>query len=175
VSATETIDYNKLVAQMASNDWQVRDAARKAIEQGGKAGLSAFKQAFAHADWRVRRECAAFMDHNADQTCVRMLAKALKDPNASVRRNAVHSLSCDRCKPAPLTFDAVPILLDVAQNDRSINVRRTAIGLLHGKKPDARVVPVMQAILAVEKNERLIRHATAAMQKHQSAIEKAAT
>lgn len=163
------IDYNKLVTQMASNDWRQRDAARKAIEEGGKVGLSAFKQAFEHANWRVRRECAGFMDHHADQTCIRMLTKALKDPNQVVRRNAIHSLSCDRCKPAPLTFDAVPLMLDLAQNDRSVNVRRTALGLLCSKKPDARVVPVVTAILNVEQNKRVRHQAEMALKQHRQA------
>ncbi len=164
-----TIDYNKIVLQMASSDWQVREAARKILEQGGKASLSAMKQAYAHADWRVRRECLSFMDHFADQTCVKLMAKALKDPNESVRRSALHSLHCDRCKPAPLTFDMVPELLDVAQHDRSPRIRRNALGLLQNKKPDARIVPVMQAILAAEKDEHVRRHATLALERHQLA------
>jgi len=163
-----TIDYNKLVIQLASSDWQVRDATRKILEQGGKATLSAMKQAYAHPNWRVRRECLAFMDHFADQTCVKLMAKALKDPNESVRRSALHSLHCDRCKPAPLTFDMVPELLDVAQHDRSPRIRRNALGLLQNKKPDARIVPVMQAILAVEKDERLRTHAQIVLERQRA-------
>lgn len=105
---TQTIDYNKHVNALAARDWKKHEEEWKVLRDGGRATLSAMKQAFTHGDWRVRRECAAYMDHHADNTCVPVLLKALKDPNQKVRRNAIHSLSCDRCKPAPLISDVIP-------------------------------------------------------------------
>ena len=63
------------------------------------------------------------LDHLADERCVEPLRQALNDPSPHVRRNAVHSLGCQRCKLAPLPMDVVGLLIE-----RSIgNVVRKAL------------------------------------------------
>jgi HEAT repeat protein len=159
-------DYHKHVNALSSTDWKKRDEELKILREGGRATLSAMKQAFTHGDWRVRRECAAYMDHFADNTCVAVLLRALKDPNQKVRRNAIHSLSCDRCKPAPLISDVIPQIMDVVENDRSPRVRRSALGLLIGRMPEPRVAALLHKIAASEPDRKMQRHAERALARH---------
>jgi len=149
------IDYNQHVTALGEGTWSEREAHRKTLNGGGRATLSAMKQAFSHGNWRVRRECVAYMDHHADETCVRGLIKALQDPNRAVRRNAIHSLSCERCKPSPLSSDVIPHIIGVMRNDRSMRVRRSALGLLAGRKPDARITAEMRRIVAEETDVKM--------------------
>ena len=44
---------------------------------------------------------------HGDDKCVLALSAALHDTAPYVRRQAVHSLSCQRCKSSPLQVDAV--------------------------------------------------------------------
>jgi len=166
MSATETTDFNRVVLGYATTNWRQNMATHKQMENGGRAARNAAKQAFRHPDWRVRRSCVGFMDHHADQSCTRGLIQALKDSNACVRRNAIHSLSCDRCKPEPLTLDVIPYVIDVALHDRSMRVRRTAVMLLGGKKPDARVVAAMQRIIQENPDRRVVTQARWVLKQH---------
>lgn len=58
------------------------------------------------------------------------LVEASRDPDAKVRRAALHSLSCGHCKPdgclAPV---AVDVLVDTLLHDRSIRLRRWVAGV----------------------------------------------
>ena len=79
---TPTIDFNQCVTRLRAWKWTDRDAREeqwRPLKDGGRAVLNAMKQGFAHGDWRVRRECVEYMDHHADESCVRGLLKALKD------------------------------------------------------------------------------------------------
>jgi HEAT repeat protein len=160
------IDYHAVVNKFQTYHWRVWNETHKEMEQGGKAALNAAKQAFGHGNWRVRRHVVGFMDHHADNTCVRGLIKALKDPNAHVRRSAIHSFSCDACKTAPLSVDVVPYMLDVVLHDRSLKVRRVALGMLGCRRPDPRVIPVVEKILATEKDPALLSRAKRALRQH---------
>ena len=168
MSEPTAIDYNKQVTQLAEHDG--RQAIRDELVSAGRAGLNAMKQGFQHANWRVRRECVAFMDHHARQDCVQGLLRALKDSNQTVRRNAIHSLSCDRCKPSPLQVDSIPMILDVARNDVSLRVRRSAVILLTEKKPDSRVVPALLEMQSRETDQRLLKLIVRAIKQHESAV-----
>ena len=59
---------------------------------------------------------------------------ALHDPVPYVRRVAVHALICQRCKPAPLTRDVVPLLLRVAREDLNSKVRGKLCGASAGRR-----------------------------------------
>jgi HEAT repeat protein len=165
-TTSEKVDYNKQVAQLGARSWEEREAHWKTLREGGRATLSAMKQAFNHGDWRVRRECVGYMDHHADETCVRGLIKALQDPNQKVRRNAIHSLSCDRCKPSPIASDVIPFIIGVIENDRSIRVRRSALSLLSGRKPDPRITALLRKLLATESDVKMRNLAAWTLTKH---------
>jgi len=144
------------IGRFKSPDWQTHLAAMAEIERAGQHALPVIKQRLADANARVRRFCAGFFDHFAENECEAGILRALGDGNADVRRIALHSLSCQRCKPHPLTFDITALLLDRALADPSLRVRRVALSYLHGRSPDPRIVAGMERILA-EATDRCLR------------------
>jgi hypothetical protein len=76
-----------------------------------------------HRDWRVRRTSAQLLD-KVDLTAesAAALTRALDDEHPMVRRNAVHSLSCEHCKPNGCVVDVRPLFERVV-GDRSRLVR----------------------------------------------------
>jgi HEAT repeat protein len=76
-----------------------------------------------HQDWRVRRTSALLLDR-VDLTAesIAALTRALDDEHPQVRRKAVHSLSCEQCKPGGCAVDVRPLFERVIA-DRSRLVR----------------------------------------------------
>ncbi len=76
-----------------------------------------------HQDWRVRRTSALLLDR-VDLTAesAAALTRALDDEHPQVRRKAVHSLSCEQCKPNSCVVDVRPLFERVI-GDRSRLVR----------------------------------------------------
>jgi hypothetical protein len=76
-----------------------------------------------HPDWRVRRTSARLLD-KVDLTAesVAALTRALDDEYPQVRRQAVHALSCEQCKPNGCVVDVRPLFERVI-GDRSSLVR----------------------------------------------------
>jgi HEAT repeats/PBS lyase HEAT-like repeat len=101
-----------------------------------------------HSKPRVRYNCATALDHLADERCTEPLRQLLNDPVARVRRAALHSLSCDACKISslPNREDLLLKLIDLALNDSSIRVRRTAAYSL-AESYDPRAIPILQNLL----------------------------
>src|SRR5262249_18472038 len=113
-----TPELQVLVVQMGARDRKAASAAETALTSAGEVGLAATVWGLSHPDQRVREACAAFMDHHGDDACFPTLRQvALHDPAASVRRMAVHSATCQECKPSPLTGDVVGLLVEVALSD----------------------------------------------------------
>ncbi len=94
-----------------------------------------------HPEPRVRYNCALAMDHLADDRCGEPLRALLEDAIPRVRRAALHSLSCEACKVAPLPVpgDLIETLIAKANSDPSIRVRRAAVGSLIESCPNTRV------------------------------------
>jgi hypothetical protein len=87
------------------------------------------------------------MDHHGTDACFSALRQvALHDPAASVRRMAVHSATCQECKPSPLASDLVGLLVEVALADTNRRVRLHALWSLH-RPQDARAVAALERIL----------------------------
>ena len=149
---------DELVAEFA--DPAHRFPAFLTLYSRGAAALPAIRSGFGHANWQVRRWCALFADNFADAETLHALVPLLRDPKASVRLWATHSLACDNCKDGPNPVDAVPLLLERIERDESIRVRRQAVAMLaHHMKPDGRVLPVVRYILAEEVDRKLLLHA----------------
>ena len=109
---------------------------------------------------RVRFDCAAALDHLADERCTAALTKLLSDPVPRVRRAALHSLGCDACKPTPLKRggDLATLLSEMALHDSSVRVRRAAVPLLENYWPDARVQDLLK-LLSIQEDETIRREA----------------
>jgi HEAT repeat protein len=116
-----------------------------------------------HPDSRVRYNCAHALDHLADERCLAPLRRLANDPVPRVRRMALHVLSCEPCKPAPLSLpagdDLVALLVERALADPSINVRRHATAGLGGYCHDRRAIAALQTLLARETDPALLRNA----------------
>ena len=162
-----TLELQALVEQLGAGDWRMALEAETALVRAGQAGIEAALWGLAHPNARVRRGCAGFMDHHGTDACFAALQwTALHDPAPSVRRVAVHSASCQRCKPCPLTGDLVGLLVQVALSDTNRRVRENAIGGLRYQSQDARAVAALETILRTETDPRLRREAHHAL-KHQ--------
>lgn len=153
--------------EKTGGDWEPMRVACRVLFERGQSALPAVTVGLSHPNWRVRRACAALLDHLADPTAAEPLARVLKhDPIEAVRRNALHSLSCHDCKSVPLGVDVIGPLVDTALHDRSLAVRRRAVQYLVGQPPDSRVVDAMTAILAAETDPTLLQRARRALAWH---------
>lgn len=118
------------IAELGAKDHAKRSAARTALQKLGPNVAPALVAGLEHENWRVRSNSAELLDHFADPQSAAPLAAALQDPIADVRRHALHSLICDRCKTAPLDVDSVGLVVERAFDDPSVRVRRRAVTTL---------------------------------------------
>jgi HEAT repeat protein len=142
-----TPELQALVVQLGTRDRSAARAAEIALAARGEAGIAAAIWGLSHPNVRVRGGCAGFMDHHGTDACFAPLRKvALHDPAPSVRRMAVHSATCQECKPCPLTGDLVGLLVEVALSDTNRRVRLNALWGLHHPQ-DARARAALENIL----------------------------
>jgi hypothetical protein len=84
--------------------------------------------ALTHPNARVRRDCLGALDHEANDESSDTFRAALRDPAPVVRLNALHGLSCERCRVGELCVDdVVPALIDVLEHDASPKVRHASL------------------------------------------------
>ncbi|HEX4216150.1 MAG TPA: HEAT repeat domain-containing protein [Candidatus Dormibacteraeota bacterium] len=124
-----TVDMRSLVGQLAdpvsaekASD-QLRCMAPERLIPGLVAGLGS-------GVWRVRRSCCRLLD-DLDFTpeSLEALQHALDDPDPRVRRSAMHTLSCQHCKPNGCALDIQPIFERMA-HDTSRIVRSSVVKAL---------------------------------------------
>jgi HEAT repeat protein len=141
-------ELRSLVVQLGAKDQIAAQAAEAALEAKGEAGIAAVLWGLSHPRVTVRGACAAYMDHHATDACFASLREAaLHDPAPSVRRTAVHSASCQECKPHPLSSDRIGLLIEVARSDTNRRVRLAALRALHQPR-DARAVAALEGMLS---------------------------
>jgi hypothetical protein len=105
-------------------DIELAEASRRYLERLPEpARRAAAIEGLDYRDWRVRRTSALLLDR-VDLTAesVAALTRALDDEHPQVRRKAVHSLSCEQCKPNSCAVDVRPLFERVIA-DRSRLVR----------------------------------------------------
>jgi HEAT repeats len=142
-----TPELRALVEQLGARHSEATRAAEAALTSHGEVGVAAAIWGLSHPDMRVREGCAAFMDHHGTDACFAPLRQvALHDPAPSVRLMAVHSATCQECKPSPLTGDLVGLLAEAALSDTNRRVRLHALWGLHHPQ-DARAVAALERIL----------------------------
>jgi HEAT repeat protein len=114
-----------------------------------------------HPHPRTRFLVAQAMDHFADARCAAPLYAMLSDTVPRVRWAALHSLSCEACKLAPITQndDLVELVIGLALHDSSIRVRRVAAYTLGGDCHDSRAVAALEQLLAHENDAMILRGA----------------
>ena len=117
-----------LVAQREAGDRVVSERARSLLGQLADPGLAAASrdhlarlpeperraaavEGLRHESWRVRRTCALLLDRvDLTPESVAALTRALDDEHPQVRRKAVHTLTCENCKPNGCAVDVRPVL-----------------------------------------------------------------
>lgn len=150
--------------QLGGHDWRQVGEAATTLANAGLPGFAAVLWGLSHPNARVRRGCAGFLDHHATDACIPQLREmALHDPASKVRRVAVHSATCQQCKPSPLSGDLVGLLIQVAQSDPNRRVRENAIGGLGFQPRDARAVAALEQILRTEAHPDVRRAAHLAL------------
>lgn len=165
---------------LGSPDRNLRRETFYTLERQGQMILEATIEGLSHPNPKIRGDCADLMDHLADDRCIEPLTKATQDPIPRVRRRAVHSLNCDRCKPSPLNADLVPLLMEIVVNDDNAKVRHEAAYGLAVRAPDSRMLPALETVAAelaakesLSKPERvLLRNIKIALKRNQPGTQK---
>ena len=143
------------------------ESAYAELNSAGQSALPAIYLGLKNPAWRVRRWCAALLDHHADAQDARGIAalvEALQDSSPTVRRHAVHALGCQRCKQLPLELDLIALLIERAQNDSNLRVRQVATHMLGNQATDKRAVQALQIIIKNEQDEKLLGNARWALE-----------
>lgn len=125
------------------------------LDKAGPSAMVAILRGLEQPDWRVRRWCAALLDHHGNDRALEGLSRALNDPVAAVRRLALHAIGCQACKATPLQFDLIGPLHQRALRDPSIRVRRAAAHMLGNQPPDPRATEALGATLSEERDAKL--------------------
>ena len=140
------------------------------VESGGYTQLvDALLANVDHPHPRTRFLVAQAMDHFADARCAAPLRAMLGDAVPRVRWAALHSLSCEACKLAPITQndDLVELVIGLALHDPSIRVRRVATYTLGGDCYDPRAVAALEQLLAHATDAAILRSARWALGQQQ--------
>ena len=106
-------------------------------------------------DWRVRRYCCRLLDDTSlvDESLV-ALERALEDEHPDVRRAAMHSLTCQHCKPDGCALDVRGIFERMA-NDPNRKVREGVIGTLSWALEDDWAVEILERCAAGDPSRKL--------------------
>lgn len=137
-----------LIVALGEEDFSLRFAAEWELFARGRQNLDLLRAGMASPSWRTRAACAGLMDHLADRTCAGPLLALLRDPQEKVRRAALHSVSCEECKDAPLCIDWVPEVSWLAKSDPIVRVRRIATLILGQRREDDRARTTLTRLLA---------------------------
>lgn len=120
------------------------------------------RAALYHPNGKTRRFALGVLDHKANDASTDVFREALKDPAPVVRLNALHGLSCERCRVGELCVDDVAAsLIDVLEHDESPKVRHASLFpliMLAGR--DERI-PAAFARAAANDPDDLVRAAAA--------------
>lgn len=162
-------EMTELIAQFGTEDWKdayerVEMLLENADPERTEQLLTAVVDGFDHENPAVRKWCIALMDHHATAACIDPLIDMLNDPKTAVRRHAVHSIGCQSCKDDPLDIDVVGLLIERADRDMSIRVRRAAIHMLGNQPPDERAEQFLTQLLQNAGDEKLRRNAKWALE-----------
>jgi hypothetical protein len=86
------------------------------------------RAALHHPNGKIRRFALGILDHEANDESTDVFRQALTDPAPVVRLNALHGLSCERCRVGELCVDdVVPALINVLEHDDSPKVRHASL------------------------------------------------
>jgi HEAT repeat protein len=159
-----------LVAQREVGDRAISDRTRSLLGQLADVGLAAVSrdhlarlpeperraaalEGLRHGNWRVRRTCALLLDRvDLTPESVAALTRALDDEHPQVRRKAVHTLTCENCKPNGCAVDVRPVF-ERANSDPSSLVRSMVVQVVTLHFSDQQwAVDLVAAVAASDKS-----------------------
>jgi HEAT repeat protein len=146
-------DFASLIERLGHRE-SLPDAWR-ALGAAGQAAVPAAREGLSHPNPRVRQFCAAFLDAHWDESALQRLILTLHDPKLKVRKAAVHSLGCDRCKGGENPIDVLPHIAERIREDKSVKVRRTAVWTLAAQTPNKSIARVLRRVLRDETDPKL--------------------
>jgi hypothetical protein len=95
---------------------------------------------------RSAGKCLTLLDHlDGDDSIPVFIEALLGDPVPRVRRHALHALSCDLCKEAPVCVDVVPAIAECVRTDNNAKVKQQARQVLFRHLPDERAKEALAA------------------------------
>jgi HEAT repeats len=96
----------------------------------GFAAVPVAREELRHENADVRYHCVRLLDHFLVPETLSELIDMLRDPAPRVRRSALHTLACDRCKEGacrPAEAEVLPEALRMLQEDDNRHVRAMAV------------------------------------------------
>src|SRR5215471_5951137 len=110
-------------------------------------------------EWRVRRSCCRLLD-DLDFTpeSLAALQRALDDPDPRVRRSAVHTLSCQHCKPSGCAVEVQPLFERMAR-DPNRRVRHAVLNPLSYQRHGPWAERLVEYMADNDPSEKLREHA----------------
>jgi HEAT repeat protein len=129
VPADVRVDLRALVSKLA-DPATAGPAAATLKAQSPDRLVPALVAGLKRPEWRVRRSCCRLLD-DVDFTpdSLAALQRALDDPEPRVRRSALHTLSCQHCKPSGCALEVRPLFERMAR-DPSRRVRGAVLNPL---------------------------------------------
>jgi hypothetical protein len=168
-----------LVAQREAGGRLVSDRTRSLLGQLADVGLAAVSrehlarlpeperraaaiEGLRHESWRVRRTCAQLLDRvDLTPESAAALTRALDDEHPQVRRKAVHTLTCENCKPNGCAVEVQPVF-ERAIGDPSSLVRSMVLHVVTLHFFDQQWAVDLVAAVAVSDKSAKLRESAAA-------------
>jgi hypothetical protein len=145
-AALAALSNDDLVSLFATQSWPIWQVSYVLASRGSHM-IDAALRGLTHPHPQVRRSCAELMDHYGDDRCIEPLLALMDDSVAHVRWQAVHSLSCQRCKLIPLDVrrHVTDRMIELLMNDPCTRVRAAALAAIE-LRPDAATPDVIDAL-----------------------------
>jgi len=131
------------------------------------AVFQALVRGLEHKNPNVRFACIQIMDHMGDDRMIEPVSRMLYDWAPRVRKQALHALTCEKYKSAPLCPLPTTVLsafIDLALHDPNLNVRVAAIGALGSLPATAQSTATLQRVLETESEPKLQQAAQQVLQ-----------
>jgi len=132
-AAPETKQLKKLIRDLGSDDFSVREKATQGLSEMGRPALPALRNALQNTDAEVRQRARRIM--NSIQSSTKYLLENLKDPDPAQRKEAAEILERLGAAAKPV----VPALVE-ALKDKDENVRDAVINALLAIDPAAQAL-----------------------------------